>query len=103
MTFNNNNTTSQKTFKKADMMTPETALANYRHKLTAFEQHEIKKYPEIYFLGHKANKINGTVGIPTNNYGYDDEHGSYKFIQHDHILYRYETLRILGRGTFGQV
>jgi dual specificity tyrosine-phosphorylation-regulated kinase 2/3/4 len=104
MTFNSTNTTIlQKTFKKADLMTPESALANYRHKLTSFEQQEIKKYPEVYFLGHKANKIHGSLSSNTNNSGYDDEHGSYKFTQHDHIQYRYETLRILGRGTFGQV
>jgi dual specificity tyrosine-phosphorylation-regulated kinase 2/3/4 len=110
MTFNGNNHTTMstttlptKTLKKAEVMTPDTALANYRHKLTSFEQHEIKKYAEIYFLGHKANKIHASTTSTANNNGYDDDHGSYKFTQHDHILYRYETLRILGRGTFGQV
>ncbi|CAF4043700.1 unnamed protein product, partial [Rotaria sp. Silwood2] len=34
---------------------------------------------------------------------YDDENGSYVAIQHDHIAYRYEVLKILGKGSFGLV
>lgn len=35
--------------------------------------------------------------------GYDDEHGSYKRVSKDHLVYRYEVLDILGKGSFGQV
>ena len=35
--------------------------------------------------------------------GYDDEHGSYKRVTRDHLMYRYEVLEILGKGSFGQV
>lgn len=35
--------------------------------------------------------------------GYDDEHGSYKRVAKDHLIYRYEVLDILGKGSFGQV
>ena len=37
------------------------------------------------------------------NQGYDTATGFYQVIQGDHIAYRYETLKELGRGTFGQV
>lgn len=83
-------------------MTPETAMKNYMQKLTTFEHHEIFNYPEIYFMGQNAKKLHGIIGGPNNN-GYDDENGSYKPVQHDHILYRFEVLKILGKGSFGQV
>lgn len=35
--------------------------------------------------------------------GFDSSDGFYKLIEGDHIAYRYEIVRQLGRGTFGQV
>lgn len=35
--------------------------------------------------------------------GYDDENGSYLRALHDHLVYRYEVLEVLGKGSFGQV
>ena len=52
------------------------ALKLYRSKLSAFEQTEIPDFPEIYFLGLEAKKIEGVPGGAQNN-GYDDENGSY--------------------------
>jgi hypothetical protein len=52
------------------------ALKQFRSKLTAFEQTEILDYPEIWFLGLEAKKIEGVPGGAQNN-GYDDENGSY--------------------------
>ena len=52
------------------------ALKLYRGKLTAFEQTEILDYPEIWFLGLEAKKIEGEPGSAQNN-GYDDDNGSY--------------------------
>jgi len=57
------------------------ALKLYRGKLTAFEQTEILDYPEIWFLGLEAKKIEGEPGSAQNN-GYDDENGSYIKVQH---------------------
>ena len=56
-------------------MCPE-ALKLYRSKLSAFEQTELPDFPEIYFLGLEAKKIEGVPGGAQNN-GYDDENGSY--------------------------
>lgn len=33
--------------------------------------------------------------------GFDTSNGFYKVIEGDHLVYRYETIRELGRGTFG--
>ena len=52
------------------------ALKLYRARLTAFEQQEILDYPEVWFLGLEAKKLDGTTNASQNN-GYDDESGSY--------------------------
>ncbi|XP_071492151.1 dual specificity tyrosine-phosphorylation-regulated kinase 2-like [Diadema setosum] len=83
-------------------MTPEESMKLYMHKLTSYEHHEIFNYPHIYFVGPNAKKRQGVIGGP-NNCGYDDDQGSYIHVQHDHIGYRYEVLKILGKGSFGQV
>ncbi|XP_032894159.1 dual specificity tyrosine-phosphorylation-regulated kinase 2 isoform X1 [Amblyraja radiata] len=87
---------------KSTVMTPEQAMKQYMHKLSAFEHHEIFNYPEIYFVGPNAKKRQGVVG-GSNNSGYDDDQGSYTHIPHDHIIYRYEVLKVIGKGSFGQV
>lgn len=48
-----------------------------------------------------AEKIQGSAAVP-HNYGFDDERGDYKAIEHDHLGYRYEILEVLGKGSFGQ-
>ncbi|XP_031567737.1 dual specificity tyrosine-phosphorylation-regulated kinase 4-like isoform X2 [Actinia tenebrosa] len=83
-------------------MSPATAVKAYSDRLTTFEQSEILDYPEIWFLGLDAKKIEGMPGGPQNNH-YDDENGSYLKSLHDHLMYRYEVLEVLGKGSFGQV
>ena len=71
-------------------------------RLSNFEYHEIFEYPEIYFVGENAAKIEGTVDSSV-NFGYDDGQGSYIHVERDHIAYRYETMKLLGKGSFGHV
>jgi dual specificity tyrosine-phosphorylation-regulated kinase 2/3/4 len=44
--------------------------------LSEYERQEIEKYPEIWYLGLDACKINAKPGSPL-NCGYDDDNGSY--------------------------
>lgn len=88
--------------KRTLAMSPETAMKQYMHKLSSFEHHEIFNYPQIYFVGPNAKKRQGVVG-GANNSGYDDDQGSYIHVPHDHISYRYEVLKVIGKGSFGQV
>lgn len=58
--------------------------------------------PPVYFVGPNAKKRSGVMG-GANNGGYDDDQGSYIQVPHDHISYRYEVLKVIGKGSFGQV
>ncbi|XP_015250815.1 PREDICTED: dual specificity tyrosine-phosphorylation-regulated kinase 4-like isoform X1 [Cyprinodon variegatus] len=83
-------------------MSPTEALNNFRERLTEFEQEEIHDFAEVWYLGLGSQKIEGSQGAAQNN-GYDDEHGSYIRVLHDHIAYRFEVLEVIGKGSFGQV
>lgn len=87
---------------KTMVATPEQVLKLCANKLTLYEQHEIFAYPNIYFIGANAKKRQGVFG-GANNCGYDDEQGSYVHVAHDHVAYRYEVLKVIGKGSFGQV
>uniref|UniRef100_A0A1B6CMA4 dual-specificity kinase n=1 Tax=Clastoptera arizonana TaxID=38151 RepID=A0A1B6CMA4_9HEMI len=87
---------------KTMVATPEQVVKLYLNKLTPYELHEIFAYPEIYFIGSNAKKRPGLNGTP-NNSGFDNEQGSYIHIPHDHVGYRYEVLKVIGKGSFGQV
>ncbi|OCT91920.1 dual specificity tyrosine-phosphorylation-regulated kinase 2 [Xenopus laevis] len=87
---------------KSTYLTPEQAVKQYKHQLSAYEQQEISSFSEIYFVGPNAKKRQGVVGGP-NNGGYDDDQGGYSLVPHDHVAYRYEVLKVIGKGSFGQV
>ncbi|XP_018497702.2 dual specificity tyrosine-phosphorylation-regulated kinase 2-like [Galendromus occidentalis] len=82
--------------------TPEQVMKMYMHKLTVYEHIEIFNYAQIYFIGANAKKRQPTASLGQ-NCGYDDEQGSYVHVTHDHIAYRYEMLKVIGKGSFGQV
>jgi dual specificity tyrosine-phosphorylation-regulated kinase 2/3/4 len=100
---NNNSANGTGSLKPKTMVaTPEQVMKLYMNKLTPYEHHEIFNYPQIYFIGANAKKRPGIIGAP-NNCGYDDDQGSYTHIPHDHLAYRYEVLKVIGKGSFGQV
>ncbi|OMJ92143.1 hypothetical protein SteCoe_5131 [Stentor coeruleus] len=82
--------------------TPVIVLSKFPINLTSYEQSEILKYPQIWFIGLDCKKPEPSR-IINDNYGFDDESGDYKAQPHDHIAYRYEIHESLGRGSFGQV
>ena len=78
-----------------------TILKLFFSQLSSYEQSEILSYSDIFFIGLGSRKIKNNLN--STNYGYDDDRGDYKVIIGDHISYRYEVLKILGQGSFGQV
>ena len=70
--------------------------------LTAHEQEEIKSFPSVWFVGATARKIANAAGEGQKS-GFDDEKGRYKCVKNDHMAYRYEVLKGLGKGSFGDV
>lgn len=87
---------------KQRYLTADQAVKLYGGKLTDFEQQEVHGFPQVYFVGQHAKKRQGVLGGPQNG-GYDDEAGTYLVSAHDHVAYRYEVLKVLGKGSFGQV
>ncbi|XP_050339270.1 putative dual specificity tyrosine-phosphorylation-regulated kinase 3 homolog isoform X4 [Bactrocera neohumeralis] len=86
---------------KSLVVSPQQVMILYMHKLTPYERAEILAYPHIYFIGANAKKRSGIFG--PNNSDYDNEQGAYIYIPHDHVAYRYEMLKVIGKGSFGQV
>ena len=81
---------------------PSSILKHYNNKLSPYELKEIVSYDEVYYAGLNAKKRQGSTGGNNNN-GYDDEQGSYLHVIHDHLAYRYEILKVIGKGSFGHV
>ncbi|CAG5095590.1 Oidioi.mRNA.OKI2018_I69.XSR.g14252.t2.cds [Oikopleura dioica] len=81
-----------------------------KRKLPTWEIKEIssKKFPRIFFAGEGANKTHMLPMNLTNNFGFDEpseteNKGKYRWKIGDHLAYRYELLKYLGGGTYGEV
>lgn len=83
-------------------VSPQDALNTYSSFLTNFEKNEILSFPEIYFVGNRTRKIEPNHN-DRYNIGFDDRGHNYKIIIGDHLAYRFEVVRSLGSGAFGQV
>ncbi|XP_045056853.2 dual specificity tyrosine-phosphorylation-regulated kinase 4 isoform X3 [Desmodus rotundus] len=83
-------------------LTAAEALRCFRNQLSSYEQSEILGYAELWFLGLEAKKFH-VSSERFSKTSFDDEHGSYMKVLHDHIAYRYEVLEMIGKGSFGQV
>jgi dual specificity tyrosine-phosphorylation-regulated kinase 2/3/4 len=65
---------------------------------------EVVNYDIIYFNDLERKLKRGPIEQDgKHNYGYDNEQGEYIYTDHDHIKYRFEIIRKLGKGSFGVV
>lgn len=84
-----------------NFLSPKMALTYFKVEMTEYEKAEILEYPEIFYIGKLFNKIKpDSSGY---NFSFDDERGDYLLVAGDHIGYRYEIVKMLGKGNFGQV
>ncbi|KAF9206834.1 hypothetical protein BGZ49_001726 [Haplosporangium sp. Z 27] len=85
-------------------MSPYAALKAYGPYLSMYERAEISDYPQVYYVGQNCrNKKATSMDANNSNFGFDDERGDYLIVNHDHLMFRYEILDMLGKGSFGQV
>lgn len=80
--------------------TPKQVQSLHSERFNALEKIELSEYQMIYFLGSDRKIVPVIEGI---NNGYDNDKGDYLIIEGDHIAYRYEIIKIIGRGSFGVV
>ncbi|OMJ86245.1 hypothetical protein SteCoe_12310 [Stentor coeruleus] len=83
------------------LMSSRMALMYFKVELTEYEKVEILDFADVFYLGKLGNKIKPDLGGI--NCGFDDERGDYLLMAGDHIAYRYEIIKMLGKGNFGQV
>lgn len=83
-------------------MSGNSASVAFSDQLTELEAQEIRSFPDVHFVGERAHKP-GASADSHSNHGLDDENGNYKLFPNDQIAFRYQVLRMLGSGSFGQV
>nr|CAD2136662.1 unnamed protein product [Meloidogyne enterolobii] len=92
--YNNGCYINPRFFSEPELYPADISEENYdKRKLTTFELTEIKEYAKIYFVGPHAKK----------QIDFDDKDGVYKVVLHDHLAYRFEIIKSIGKGSFGHV
>ena len=85
-------------------MDPRNALLYLSKFLLDYEKTEILDYDTVYYLNvleRKAKGANTPNGVDNN--GFDNDKAEYICEEHNHIAYRFEVIKQLGKGSFGQV
>lgn len=87
-------------------MNPRAVLINFSKYLTEHEKTEILDYEIVYFVDiekRKTKNIEDLTPDGVENNGFDNDKNEYLTSEGQHIAYRYEILKRLGKGSFGQV
>ncbi|KAM9901537.1 hypothetical protein OXX79_004490 [Metschnikowia pulcherrima] len=73
--------------------------------LTVYERGELMRNSSVYYVPQTWKDYTPDINVSSfkNNYGFDDKEGNYIVRSSDHIEYRYEIVRVLGTGSFGNV
>lgn len=77
---------------------PNFVLEHFEAYLSPYEKEEIKGFDEIYYISDLDHKLPART-----ERDFDDDRGDYLVVQGDQVVYQYEVIEMLGRGSFGQV
>ncbi|ABN65077.2 serine-threonine protein kinase [Scheffersomyces stipitis CBS 6054] len=81
---------------------PIQAVELAKLKMNIYERGEIIRKQQLYFVPQGIER-NLNIKNYQNNFGFDDANGNYIIVEGDHINYRFEVLKMLGNGSFGNV
>ena len=87
-------------------MEPRDVVNHLSKFLLDYEKTEILEYDQVFYLNILERKKDGkTVATPDGpeNGGFDNDKGEYICDVHDHVAYRFEVQKRIGKGSFGQV
>lgn len=87
-------------------MDPRSVLINFSKYLLEIEKQEILDYETVYFLDiqhRKQKNLEEIMPDGVENNGFDNDKNEYITNEGHHVAYRYEILKRLGKGSFGQV
>lgn len=82
-------------------LSPDQVLSRFFKYLTTYEYNEILSYPNIYYIAAGLSKLESDPN--KDNRGFDDDQNDYLLVKDDHIAYRYQVLKIIGQGSYGEV
>ena len=83
-------------------MEPRDVVLHLGKYLLDYEKTEILEYDQVWFINllERKSKPLQTPDGPENG-GFDNEKGGYICDVHDHIAYRFEVQKRIGKGSFG--
>ncbi|KAJ9060363.1 Dual specificity tyrosine-phosphorylation-regulated kinase, variant 2 [Entomophthora muscae] len=84
----------------SEPLMPKEVLKTFGSKLTPYEHKEILEYPRVYYFGANSKKYNSR---DSEAHHFSTPEGDLIFNASDHLAYRYEIQKSLGKGSFGQV
>lgn len=90
-------------------MRGEDAARVFQNQLNSYERDEIKQFEMIYYMNSLTSKPKALANEGKDdeskifNFGFDTEDGDFLYESGEHINYRYEIMKKLGRGAFGVV
>lgn len=83
-----------------DPLLPEEVLKTFGSKLSPYEHKEILEYPRVYYFGANTKRFHSR---DRHTKPFSTQEGDLLFETSDHLAYRYEIQKVLGKGSFGQV
>lgn len=73
---------------------PSVVLANHKEYLTHLEEKEISSYEEVYYLRPRVPQDKTVNAVAPERF---------QFVTNEHIAYRFQMLKVLGKCSFGGV